>query len=164
DPKRFPDPAALTEKLGRQGVKIVAIVDPGVKYQLPSSSAPQLILPASSKPELASQDQRYYVFDQGMEKNYFQHRKNGDLLIPKVWPGDSVFVDYTLPEARRWWGDLHRAYTDNGIAGIWNDMNEPSDFVAQTGANQIDVVSYDEGEKSTHAKNRNLFALLDDRD
>ena len=39
-------------------------------------------------------------------------------------------------------------------------MNEPSDFVDQTGKNQIDVVSYDEGEKSTHAKNRNVFALL----
>ena len=81
-------------------------------------------------------------------------------LFRRVWPGESVFVDYTLPEARRWWGDLHRAYTDNGIAGIWNDMNEPSDFVDQTGKNQMDVVSYDEGEKSTHAKNRNVFALL----
>jgi alpha-glucosidase len=39
-------------------------------------------------------------------------------------------------------------------------MNEPSDFVDQTGKNQLDVVSYDEGEKTTHAKNRNTFALL----
>ena len=103
---------------------------------------------------------RYFVFEQGLEKNYFQRRSNGDLFVPRVWPGESVFVDYTLPEARRWWGDLHRVYTDNGIAGIWTDMNEPSDFVDQTGKNQLDVVSYDEGEKSTHAKNRNTFALL----
>jgi alpha-glucosidase len=103
---------------------------------------------------------RYYVFDQGVEKNFFLRRRNGELFVPKVWPGDSVFVDYTLPEARRWWGDLHRAYTDNGVAGIWNDMNEPSDFVDQSGRNQMDVVSYDEGEKTTHAKNRNVFALL----
>ena len=60
-------------------------------------------------------------------------------------------------------GDLHRAYLDNGVAGIWNDMNEPSDFVDQTGKNQMDVVSYDEGENSTHAKNRNVFALLEAR-
>jgi alpha-glucosidase len=39
-------------------------------------------------------------------------------------------------------------------------MNEPADFVDQTGKNQRDVVSYDEGENSTHAKNRNVFALL----
>jgi alpha-glucosidase len=160
DPKRFPDPLALTDKLRRQGIKVVTIVDPGVKHQPAAANAART---AAAKPELQPQDQRYYVFDQGVEKNYFQHRRNGDLLIPKVWPGDSVFVDYTLPEARRWWGDLHRAYTDNGVAGIWNDMNEPSDFVDQTGKNQLDAVSYDEGENSTHAKNRNVFALLEAR-
>ncbi|MCU1266936.1 MAG: Alpha-glucosidase [Acidobacteria bacterium] len=157
DAKRFPDPKALTDKLGKQGVKVVTIVDPGVKHQPAAAGAP----PAStSRPEFGPHDQRYYVFDQGLEKNYFQHRQSGELFIPKVWPGESSFVDYTRPEARRWWGDLHRAYTDNGIAGIWNDMNEPSDFVDQTGKNQIDVVSFDEGENSTHAKNRNVFALL----
>jgi alpha-glucosidase len=157
DRERFPNPKALSEKLGRQGVKLVTIVDPGVKYQPVAKSAAQV---TSTTPELEPQQQRYYVFDSGLEKNYFQRRRNGDLFIPRVWPGESVFVDFTLPAAREWWGSLHRAYTDNGIAGIWNDMNEPADFVDQTGKNQIDVVSYDEGEKSTHAKNRNVFALL----
>ena len=138
DADRFPDPKGLTERLGRDGVKVVTIVDPGVK----------------------NDPDNYYVFKQGTAQNFFQRRSNGDLFVPKVWPGDSVFVDYTLPEARRWWGDLHRFYLDNGIAGIWNDMNEPSDFIDQTGKNQMDVVSYDEGEKTTHAKNRNVFALL----
>jgi len=141
DKERFPNPKALTETLGRQGVKVITIVDPGVKHPTDKS-------------------ERYHVFDQGMEKNFFQHRHNGNLFVPRVWPGDSVFGDYTLPEARRWWGDLHRVYTDNGIAGIWNDMNEPADFIDQTGKNQLDVVSYDEGEKTTHARNRNTFALL----
>jgi alpha-glucosidase len=157
DTKRFPDPKSLIEKLGKQGVKTVVIVDPGVKYQPPAPGSAQINSP---KPELDPHDQRYYVFDQGTARNYFQHRKSGQLFIPRVWPGDSAFVDFTLPEARRWWGDLHRAYTDNGVAGIWNDMNEPSDFIDQTGKNQLDVVSYDEGENSTHAKNRNVFALL----
>ncbi len=157
DRDRFPNPKALTEKLARQGVKLITIVDPGVKYQpVPKSAG----LVTSVTPGLEPQQQRYYVFDAGLEKNYFQRRQNGDLFIPRVWPGESVFVDFTLPAAREWWGSLHRAYTDNGVAGIWNDMNEPSDFVDQTGKNQIDVVSYDEGEKSSHAKNRNVFALL----
>jgi alpha-glucosidase len=157
DRERFPNPKALTEKLARQGVKLITIVDPGVKYQPVAKNA---ALITSSTPELESQQQRYYVFDAGLEKKYFQRRQNGDLFIPKVWPGESVFVDFTLPAARAWWGSLHRAYTDNGVAGIWNDMNEPSDFIDQTGKNQIDVVSFDEGEKSRHAKNRNVFALL----
>jgi alpha-glucosidase len=155
--ERFPNPKALSEKLSKQGVKLVTIVDPGVKYQPVAKSAARI---TSITPELEPQEQRYYVFEQGLEKNFFQKRKSGELFIPKVWPGDSAFVDFTLPAAREWWGSLHRAYLDNGVAGIWNDMNEPSDFVDQAGKNQIDVVSNDEGENSTHAKNRNVFALL----
>jgi alpha-glucosidase len=155
DTTRFPNPNELSKKLGQQGVKLVTIVDPGVKHQPSSSTAT-----TGSSPWLMSQAESYYVFNEGVSKNYFQKRKNGQLFVPRVWPGDSVFVDFTLPDARRWWGDLHRAYTDVGVAGIWTDMNEPSDFVDQTGKNQIDVVSHDEGENSTHAKNRNVFALL----
>lgn len=157
--ERFPDPKAFTDKLRQQGIKVITIVDPGIKYQPLAPGVPPAA-PAASRPELAPQEKSYYVFNQGMEKNYFLKRKNGTLYIPRVWPGDSVFVDYTLPDARRWWGDLHRAYTDNGIAGIWTDMNEPADFVDQTGKAQMDVINYDEGENSTHAKNRNVFALL----
>jgi alpha-glucosidase len=158
DTERFPDPQAFTERLRKQGVRVVTIVDPGVKYQPRAQGTANAPVPA--KPELMPQDKSYYVYNQGADNNYFQRRSNGNLFIPRVWPGESVFVDYTLPEARRWWGDLHRAYTENGIAGIWTDMNEPSDFVDQTGKNQLDVVSFDEGERSTHAKNRNVFALL----
>jgi alpha-glucosidase len=157
DRNRFPNPKGLSEKLARQGVKLVTIVDPGVKYQPVAKSAAVI---TSITPELEPQDQRYYVYEQGLQKNYFQKRENGDLFVPKVWPGDSAFVDFTLSQAREWWGSLHRAYTDNGVAGIWNDMNEPADFVDQTGKNQLNVVSYDEGQKTTHAKNRNVFALL----
>ena len=157
DRNRFPNPKGLSEKLAKLGVKLVTIVDPGVKHQAVAKSTAQVL---SITPELEPQDPRYYVFDQGIQNNYFQKRENGDLFTPSVWPGQSAFVDYTLPAARDWWGNLHRAYTDNGVSGIWNDMNEPSDFIDQTGKNQLDVVSYDEGEKSTHAKNRNVFALL----
>ena len=157
DRDRFPNPKAFSEKLAKQGVRLVTIVDPGVKHQPVAKSTAQI---TSITPELEPQDPRYYVFDQGVQNNYFQKRENGDLFTPRVWPGESNFVDFTLPAARDWWGNLHRAYTDNGVSGIWNDMNEPSDFVDQTGKNQLDVVSYDEGEKSSHAKNRNVFALL----
>jgi alpha-glucosidase len=160
DPQRFPDPTGLIDRLRKQGVKVITIVDPGVKYQ-PATA--ELKPEPSSSPELGPQEKSYYVFNQGIEKGFFQKRRNGQLFIPKVWPGDSVFVDFTLPEARKWWGDLHRAYLDHGVAGIWDDMNEPADFVDQTGGNQRDVVSYDQGENTTHAKNRNVFALLEAR-
>src|SRR5712691_7820091 len=158
DTTRFPSPRAFTDKLKQQGVRLVTIVDPGVKYQPPESGAGDKT--ATPNPELAPQDKSYYVYNQGTERNYFLKRKGAGVYIGKVWPGESVYVDFTLEAARRWWGDLHRAFTDNGVAGIWDDMNEPSDFVDQTGKAQMDVVSFDEGEYSTHAKNRNVFALL----
>jgi len=138
DPKRFPDPRKMMEELGKKGVKVVTIVDPGIK----------------SQPEGG-----YSAYDEGKEKDYFLKRTNGQLYIGKVWPGEAVFVDYTLDKAARWWGGLLKAYTDNGVAGIWTDMNEPSDFIDQTGATQMDVVSYDGDTRSTYAGNRNLFAL-----
>jgi len=159
DPQRFPDPKAFTGRLRAQGVKVVTIVDPGIKYQPPAEGARD----AASHPELAPQDQSYYVYNQGQAQDFFLKRKDGRPYIARVWPGESVFVDYTLDPAARWWGDLHRAYTDNGVAGIWNDMNEPSDFNDQTGKSQMDVVTNDGGTYSPYAGNRNVFALNENR-
>ena len=155
NPNYFPDPSAFTATLRKQGVRVVTIVDPGVKYQPPEAGAAD----AGASPELGPQDKSYYAFNQGMARNYFLKRKSGELWIGKVWPGDAVFTDYTIDAAARWWGDSLRAYTDHGVAGIWNDMNEPSDFIDQTGKTQMDVISYDGGTHSPYAENRNVFAL-----
>jgi alpha-glucosidase len=158
-PHGYPDPTAFTDKLRKKGVKVVVIVDPGVKYQPP---APGAAAPAT-KPELASQGESYYVYNDGLAKDYFLKRNDGKLWIGAVWPGKAVYADFTLDAAARWWGDLHKAYLDHGVAGIWNDMNEPSDFLDQTGKTQMDVVFSDGGANSPYAENRNLFALTEAR-
>jgi alpha-glucosidase len=155
----FPDPSAFTETLRKEGVKVVVIVDPGVKYGPPEPGAGD----TATNPELAAQDKSYYVFNQGLAKDYFLKRKDGKLWIGAVWPGKAVYADFTLDAAARWWGDLHRAYLDHGVAGIWNDMNEPSDFLDQTGKTQMDVITYDGGTNSPYAGNRNVFALNEAR-
>ncbi len=159
DPHGYPDPSAFTAKLRKQGVKVVVIVDPGVKYEPPQPGATD----AATNPELGPQDKSYYAYNQGMAKGYFLKREDGKPWIGAVWPGKAVYVDYTLEAAARWWGDMHRAYLDHGVAGIWNDMNEPSDFLDQTGKTQMDVVTYDGGANSPYAGNRNLFALNEAR-
>jgi alpha-glucosidase len=156
DTTRYPDPKAFTDKLRQQGVKVIPIVDPGIKYQPPAEGATD----APVKPELTPQDKSYYVFNQGVAKDYFVRRKDGKLYVGEVWPGKAVFTDFTRADVRRWWGDLFRAYMDNGVAGIWTDMNEPSDFVDKSGDSQTDLVFDDEGERSLYGKNRNVFALL----
>ncbi len=137
DPERFPNPRALTDSLRQRGVKVVTILDPGIKV-----------------------DNNYPVYEQGLAHDYFLKRKDGRVYVGKVWPGEAVFADYTSDAAALWWGGLLRAYTDNGVAGIWTDMNEPSDFIDQTGATQMDVITSDGGRQLPYAGARNLFALL----
>jgi len=101
DPQRFPDPKALTAELKRDGIHTVVIVDPGVK-----------------------KDPGYYVYEQGLAGNYFVPGQDGKPFSAWVWPKESNFPDFYRADVRKWWGGLHKFYTDLGIDGIWNDMNE----------------------------------------
>lgn len=155
DRTRFPDPDGLMRRLDQQGLKVVTIVDPGVKHQPPP---PGFKDPEKNR-DLAPSDQSYYVYNEGLAGDYFLRQRDGSLYIGEVWPGPSVFVDYTREDARRWWGDLHRSLTDRGIDGIWTDMNEPADFLDQTGKRHANIVFDDLGQKAAYAGHRNLFAL-----
>jgi alpha-glucosidase len=143
DKSRFPDPKGLMDRLATQGVRVVTIVDPGVKYQ------PH---PAGEK--------GYAVYDEGVAGGHFLKRKDRTIYIGSVWPGKAVFADYTREETRLWWGGLHAVFLNQGVAGFWNDMNEPSDFLDKSGATQADVVFEDGGRKTSYLENRNLFGLL----
>ena len=103
NPRRFPDPEALLRELGASGYKIVAIIDPGVK---------------------ADPTDPTYV--DGLERDYFVRRADGSHFTGIVWPGESVFPDFSRAEVRAWWGKRHRPLLAAGIDGIWDDMNEPS--------------------------------------
>ena len=52
--------------------------------------------------------------------------EGGDIYVGQVWPGNTAFPDFVTPEARAWWGELNAAHVRSGLAGIWNDMNEPA--------------------------------------
>ncbi|HEY9721667.1 MAG TPA: TIM-barrel domain-containing protein [Oscillatoriaceae cyanobacterium] len=103
--ERFPEPAELLGMLREQGFRVVTIVDPGVK-----------------------QDPHYDVCRELEEKGLAVRMPHGSPYVGDVWPGPCYFPDFLKPETRRWWGDRHTAYTEPGVAGIWNDMNEPSVF------------------------------------
>jgi len=104
-PKHFPNPGKLISDLAQDGFKTVTIIDPGVKYE----------------PEAD-----YSVFDQGVEHDYFVRKADGKLFHGYVWPDKAVFPDFLRPDVRQWWGDLQKSLTEIGVAGIWNDMNEPA--------------------------------------
>ena len=137
DASRFADPARLVADLRAQGFKVVTIIDPGIKYE-----------PGNA------------LFEQGVAGEHFLRDPQGELAHGQVWPGDCVFPDFARAATRAWWGEQHRALLDAGVAGIWNDMNEPS-----TGAQQIalDVHSGDGAPPATFAEVHNLYGYLEAR-
>lgn len=100
--ERFPNPRELVDQLHKRGVRLVTIVDHGVKL-----------------------DQGYEVFVSGLGK--FCERPNGELFIGRMWPGTCVFPDFFNRETRDWWaGLIERWVREYGVDGIWLDMNEPT--------------------------------------
>lgn len=103
----FPDLAGMVGTLHQKGFHAVAITDLHIA-DLP--------------------DQNYAPFDSGVAGDFFVRNGDGSLFVGTVWPGPSVFPDFTRRQARAWWGTLYKHFTTIGIDGFWNDMNEPSVF------------------------------------
>ncbi len=134
--KNFPDPKKMIEDLSSQGFKIAVIVDPGIK-----------------------RDTAYHAYISGLRGDHFLKYPNGRVYIGKVWPGECAFPDFSDPAVRRWWGDQFSVLIDAGVRGWWNDMNEPSIFDVPTKTIDRTVIHYDEGLKTPHTKNHNLYGL-----
>lgn len=133
DSKKFPDPRAMHKTLRKIKVRTISIQDPGVgKYK------------------------GYHVYDSGKPLDVFCKHKGKDYM-GRVWPGNCVFPDYTNPRARRWWGWLYKRILDLGVAGIWNDMNEPSVFGGPRGTFPLDVRHHYEGIGASHKTLHNVY-------
>ncbi len=61
----------------------------------------------------------------------FVKNPDGTELNRDVWPKSSAFPDFTDPKARDWFGAQYKQHLDEGVAGFWNDMNEPGVFVTE---------------------------------
>ena len=103
--ERFPDLTKLSADLKAQGIRLVPIIDAGVRI-------------APNDPTCT----------EGLEKGYFCKKADGTPFVAAVWPGKAYFADFLRPEVREWFGHKYKALTDCGIEGFWNDMNEPSLF------------------------------------
>lgn len=103
NPATFPQPRKLSEELQQQGLRLVTIIDPGTKVDADDA-----------------------VYQEGKQHDYFCHYPNGEDFQGSVWPGLCVFPDFSRQEVREWWGKLYREHVELGVAGIWNDMNEPA--------------------------------------
>ena len=82
--------------------------------------------------------QGYAPYDSGEAGDHFV-KQNGKDFVGPVWPGPSVFPDFTQQSTRQWWGSLYKQFVADGVAGFWNDMNEPAVFTYPTKTMPDDV-------------------------
>ena len=135
DMEKFPNPKKMVAELDEKGFKTVVIIDPGLKI-----------------------DPSYEIYKEGFEKGYFLRRLDGPYAMGKVWPGDCYFPDFTNPEVRSWWADLYSELIGEiGVAGVWNDMNEPAIFEVDSKTMPDDVMFDYEGHPASHRKGHNVY-------
>jgi alpha-glucosidase len=131
--KDFPNIKATLKKLKANGFRAITIIDPGVKF-----------------------DKNYAVYEEGAERNLFCKTESGQTYVGQVWPGRTVFPDFVKEEARAWWGRLNAEHVESGLAGIWNDMNEPA-----TGSQAPFSMRFDrDGADYAHERYHNQYAML----
>jgi alpha-glucosidase len=141
DKANFPDLGALTADLEAQGIKVVSIVNPGVK-----------------------EDRSFALYQQGIKEKYFCTEPDGKFYVGVVWPGRTLFPDFTNPKVREWWSNQYQSLLNEGVAGFWHDMNEPTSFAAW-GDNRFPLPIHHEmeGQGGDHRNAHNLYGMLMNR-
>ncbi|HSC87568.1 MAG TPA: TIM-barrel domain-containing protein, partial [Polyangiaceae bacterium] len=133
DTTKFGDVPGMVAQMREQQFRLICIVDPGVKFE-----------------------SGYPVFEEGYAKNFFCKTDSGKPYVGQVWPGRTVFPDFSREEVRSWWGELNARHASVGLAGIWNDMNEPATGDVPPFAMRFDR----DGQNHPHERFHNQYALL----
>ena len=131
--ERFPNPKGLTDQLKSMGFKTTVIVDPGIKIE-PGAPA----------------------YERGLKADIYLKYTDGKNYAGQVWPGWCNFADFTSEAGRKYWKSEMKFFVDNGISGVWNDMNE----IATWGQKMPSNIVFDfEGRKASHLEGRNVYGL-----
>jgi alpha-glucosidase len=137
DQDRFPDLGKLSADLLDQGIRLVTILDPGVKI-----------------------DPHYAVYRLCLAENMYVATPSGKPTMGLVWPEECIFPDFCNPEASERWGELYPHLLDLGVAGFWHDMNEPATFAAWGDPSlPVNALHHVDGTTKTHAECHNLYGL-----
>ncbi len=111
--------------------------------------------------------QGYAPYDTGVAGDHFV-KEHGKEYVGSVWPGPSVFPDFTRAETRTWFGGLFAGLVKDGVAGIWNDMNEPAVFLTPTKTmpddveHRIDEPGFQK-RTATHLEIHNIYGMENTR-
>ena len=134
DEKQFPDPAGMLKRLHEKGLEICVWINPYVA-------------------------QSSYLFDIGKEKGYFIKNRDGSVFQCDNWQAGLAIVDFTNPEACKWFKGLLKTLFDVGVNNIKTDFGEriPADCVYYNGMNPLAMHNY-----YTYLYNKCVFEALED--
>ncbi|UOQ85129.1 alpha-xylosidase [Gracilibacillus salinarum] len=119
DRRNFPDPEGMLRRLKDKGLKICVWINPYIA-------------------------QKSVLFDEGMEKGYLLKKPNGDVWQWDLWQAGMGIVDFTNPDACRWFQDKLKALLDMGVDSFKTDFGEriPTDVVYHDGSNPAKMHNY----------------------
>ncbi|MFO7680089.1 MAG: alpha-xylosidase [Chloroflexota bacterium] len=134
DSRVFPDPAGMLRRLKERGLRICLWINPYIA-------------------------QRSALFDEGMAQGYLVKRPDGSVWQWDLWQAGMGLVDFTNPDACRWFGDKLRSLLAMGVDSFKTDFGEriPIDVVYHDGSDPLKMHNY-----YTHLYNQTVFRVLEE--
>ena len=133
DSRVFPDPAGMLSRIKAKGLKICVWINPYI-------------------------GQESYMFKEGMENGYFLKEPDGSVWQWDMWQPGMAIVDFTNPDACKWYQDKLEALIDMGVDCFKTDFGEriPTDCVYYNGMDAHKMHNY-----YTYLYNKTVFDLLE---
>ena len=135
DEAMFPDPEGMIRRLKDKGLKICAWINPYIA-------------------------EKSYLFDEGMENGYLVKTADGSVWQWDMWQAGMALVDFTNPDAVKWYKSKLEVLLDQGVDSFKTDFGEriPTDVVYFDGSDPVKMHNY-----YTHLYNKAVFELLEEK-
>lgn len=133
DERVFPDPEGMLARIKVKGIRICVWINPYI-------------------------GQESALFEEGAKKGYFLKRPNGDVWQWDMWQPGIAIVDFTNPEAVRWYQEKLEMLVDMGVDCFKTDFGEriPTDVVYHNGADPQKMHNF-----YTYLYNKAVFEVLE---
>ncbi|HEY3283642.1 MAG TPA: alpha-xylosidase, partial [Armatimonadota bacterium] len=134
DPRAFRDPAAMLARLRERGLRVCVWVNPYIA-------------------------QRSRLFDEGKRCGYLLRKPNGGVWQTDQWQPGMGIVDFTNPDARRWYAGALKGLLDAGVDCFKTDFGEriPTNVAWWDGSSPEGMHNY-----YSYLYNQTVFEVLEE--